>query len=165
MRNTIGSITNRQINLTYIIAGCLLHSFDDMQEYLRRSASELNHENKQILNEMIKLCTRYEYLCERLRRVSITTLSEQNMVYHNDAIDKYYSLLMTMVTRIGSDDDSELRAYALMKEISKYPSKLHFPKKETLIDKVAWGDMLRRVEEEGITDEQLLKTLKELPNE
>lgn len=165
MKNIIGPITNRQINLTYILAGCLLHSFDDMQEYLRRSASELNHENKHILKEMIKLCTRYEYLCERLRSVSVTTLSEQNMVYHNDAIDKYYSLLMTLVTRIGSDDDSDLRAHALMEEISKYPARLYFPKKETLIDKVAWGDTFKKIDEEGITDEYLMKLLTELPNE
>ena len=159
MKKPIDIITNRQINLTYILAGCLLHSFDDMKSYLIRAAGDLNHQNKQVLNEMIKLCSRYEYLCERLRSISVTTLSEQSMVYHNDAIDKYYSLLMTMITRIGSDYKSELRAYALMKEISKYPSRLEFPKKESLIDRVAWGDTLSKVDTEHLTDDDLFKLL------
>lgn len=155
MNKSLDIVANRQINLTYIIAGCLAHAFDDMQDYLRRSASELNHENKHCILEMIKLCSRYNYLYERLRRISVTNLDDQLMFYHNDAIDKYYSLLITLVTRIGTDDKSDLRGYALMNEISKFPERLTFPNKEKLVDKLAWQGTINHVESEGISDEYL----------
>lgn len=155
MNKPISLVTTRQINLTYVLAGCLLNSFDDLQGLLKLSASELNHENKYLLNELIRLCSRYEHLYNRLRNISVTTLSEQGMALHNDAIDKYYSLLMTLVTKIGSDDKADLRAYALMKNLSKYTTQISFPKKEGLIDRVAWQDTINKVEDENISDEYL----------
>ena len=161
MNKPISIVTNRQINLTYIIAGCLSQAFDDMQEYLRRSASELNHENKHIILEMIKLCSRYNHFYERLRKVSVVNLSDKNMFYHNDAIDKYYSLFILLITRIGSDDDSDLRSYAIMKKLSQFVQRLNFPK-EDFIHQVAWQNIEKT---ESLSEDNLYKLLTSLENE
>lgn len=164
MNKSIPVVANRQINLTYIIAGCLSHAFDDMQDYLKRSASDLNQENKICIIEMIKLCKRFMYYYERLRKSSVTTLTEEHMYYHNDAIDKYYSLLMTLITRIGSDDDSDLRGYALLLELTKFPQRIKFPR-EDFINRIAWQGNINHIDENNISPEDLYKLLTSVEDE
>lgn len=139
------TITNRQLNLTYMIAGCFMQAFQDMQVYLEKTNSQLNHQNRHLCNELLRTSKRTVFLIEQLQKVSCLTLDADALYEHDDGAYKMYSLLMEIISIVGSDPTSEVRAYTLYKALKGFKHHLVFPQAE-LRNKIAWDFTQKKVD-------------------
>jgi hypothetical protein len=148
--NPLLSITNIQLNVTYILAACLQQSFMDMESNLKATRTELEHENKRILGELIKLSTRFQFLVDELQKKSILTTEKSCIYSHDTTMFQYYSLLKEFISISGTDDISDIRAYTLWKMLHGFKHYIEFPNND-LKNQMAWDSVKKRIEDgEGV---------------
>jgi len=144
------SITNIQLNVTYVLAACLQQSFMDMESNLKATRTELEHENKRILSELIRLSTRFQFLVDELQKKSILTTEKSCIYSHDTTMFQYYSLLKEFISISGTDDISDIRAYTLWKMLHGFKHYIEFPNHD-LKNHMAWDSVKKRIEDgEGV---------------
>ena len=150
-------IGNRQVNITYILCGCLENSFDDMIRLLELSNQDLRFNNKKLMNELIKLSKRFRFLVDELQKSSVLTLTDGTIYSHDVSLSIFYSLMMKFVMLTGVDEYYDFRAYKIFELLSKYKNQIEFPHCKVK-DSQAW-DFIKRQIANGEISESELKTL------
>ena len=148
---------NRQVNLTYILCGCLESSFEDMSKYLEDNSQGLRFNNKRLFNELIQLSKRFRYLVNELQKNSVLTLSDNTIYSHDVSIDIFYSLMMKFVMLTGVDNKYDFRAYSIWRILDSYKSQVEFPK-QPIRDHMAWNYIEKMIGEGALSVEDM-KTL------
>ena len=152
-------ITNRYLNLTYIMAGCLQNSCNNMNEFMVKVGHDLRHDNKHLLKLVISTSKRLQSLIEQLAKISILTCDDETIYVHEDAVCKYYALMMRLVSIIGSDKYSELRSYYLYKHLTDtFEQNLDF--KNGTLENIAFYGTKQRIADGTYTDDELHSCLK-----
>lgn len=148
------TLANRYLNLTYIIAGCLQNSCSNMDKYLTRVGQCLRYDNKHLLKSVISTSHRLQSIIGQLEKISILTCDDDTIYAHDDAVHKYYAILMKVVSIVGSDRFSELRAYHLYNFLDKvFEKQLDF--KNEILDSIAFYGTRQRIAGGAYTEEEL----------
>lgn len=155
---------NRQVNLTYILCGCLESSFDDMNKYLEMNSQGLRFNNKRLFNELVQLSKRFRYLVDELQKNSILTLSDNTIYNHDISIDIYYSMMMKFTTLTGVDNKYDFRAYSIWRLLNGYQDQIKFPKQQ-IRDHMAWSYIERMICEGALSVEDMKTLLPKKINE
>jgi len=154
------SIANRYVNLTYLLAGCLQNSCNTMNSKLIKVGQGLKQNNKHLLKLVIDTSHRLQSLIEQLAKISILTCDDETQYTHEDAVSKYYALMMNMVSIVGSDKYSELRAYYLYNYLEKvFEHQDIFD--DSIVKDIAFYGTKQRIANGDYTDEELRTCLKE----
>lgn len=148
---------NRQVNLTYILCGCLESSFEDMNKYLEMNSQGLRFNNKRLFNELVQLSKRFRYLVDELQKNSILTLSDNTIYSHDISIDIYYSMMMKFTMLTGVDNKYDFRAYSIWRLLNGYQDQIKFHKQQ-IRDHMAWSYIERMIGEGALSVEDM-KTL------
>ena len=138
---------NRQINLSYILAGCLGKSLEDANDYLIRSNSYLKHANKLLLSDIIRSNKKLIYLIDKLKEQAIYASKEpENKRLYDDSVVKYYSLFMRFVQVAGADEYFGIRSYVLISILNEFIPHIDFPNLDNVEIK-AWSELYIQVVE------------------
>lgn len=155
---------NRQVNLTYILCGCLESSFEDMNKYLEMNNQGLRFNNKKLFNELVQLSKRFRYLVDELQKNSILTLSDNTIYNHDISIDIYYSMMMKFTTLTGVDNKYDFRAYSIWCLLNQYQDQIKFPKQQ-IRDHMAWNYVEKMIGEGALSVEDMKTLLPKKINE
>ena len=137
-KEELNILGNRQVNLTYILCGCLESSFEDMNQFLEMNRQGLRFNNKKLFNELILLSKRFRSLVDILQKESVLTLSDNTIYNHDVSIDIFYSMMMKFVMLTGVDNKYDFRAYSIWKILDSYKNQIYFPK-QAVRDHMAWN--------------------------
>ena len=155
---------NRQVNLTYLLAGVLGESAQVMKECLANTHTDLRFENKQLMNDLLKTTERLRYLVNRLQKVSILACDDESILQHDDAIAYYYAIFMKFVSVIGVDHLYGLRAYTLSLVLDKFQPLTHFPNAEARYQ-YAFGHIKDKISNGEYTAEEVKNCIRVSNNE
>ena len=137
-KQELETMGNRQVNITYILCGCLESSFDDMEKLLEFNRQGLRFNNKRLMNELVSLSKRFRHLIDELQKQSILTLSDGTIYSHDVSIDIFYSMMMKFIMLTGVDDKYDFRAYSIWRILDQYQNQIDFPKR-FIRDHMAWS--------------------------
>ena len=153
-------ITNTQINLAYIFAGCMCKACEDMNTMLRKIFQDLKYDNKYQVNRILKISESLIKEIDKLHDLSIfkQCTNEDQYVFEND-VYQYYVLLMNLIEIAGADNCSELRIYALNNFLKTIEHKIEFPIME-IRERMAFFGTKDRIEKGEWSDEDLEDSLK-----
>ena len=156
-RKELIDMGNRQVNITYVLCGCLESSFEDMNKYLEMNNQGLRFNNKKLFNEMVQLSKRFRYLVDELQTNSVLTLSDNTIYAHDVSIDIFYSMMMKFIMLTGVDDKYDFRAYSIWALLDKYQEQITFPKQK-IRDHMAWNYIRTQIEN-GALNKEVMKVL------
>ena len=153
-------ITNRQINLAYIFAGCMCKACEDMNTMLRKIFQDLKYDNKYQVNRILKISESLIKEIDKLHDLSIfkQCTNEDQYVFEND-VYQYYVLLMNLIEIIGTDNCAELRSFALNKFLKTIEHKVNFPIIKEREDMAFFGTKIR-IEKGEWSDKEIEDNLK-----
>lgn len=144
---------NRSINIAYIFASCLAQACEDMNQYLLKINSDLRHDNKHKVNEVLKESTKLIRLLDKLEEISILKCNENSIYAYDCAKDHYYAILLRVIQILGADHLSEVRALYIYNHLKNFKDLIHMPKMETREDMAFFGVRRRLAEGEINLDE------------
>lgn len=156
-KKELETMGNRQVNLTYILCGCLESSFEDMEKLLELNQQGLRFNNKKLMKDLVSLSKRFRSLVDELQKQSVLTLSDGTIYSHDVSVDIFYSMMMKFVMLTGVDDKYDFRAYSIWKLLDQYKNQIEFPK-QYIRDHMAWNYIATRIED-GVLSKESMKTL------
>lgn len=162
-KDELESTCNRQVNLTYILCGCLENSFNDMNSYLRLLNQDLRFNKKRLLNELISLSKRCRFLVNELQNQSVLKLGDEITYSHDVAIDIIYNMVMKFISITGVDDKYLFRSYMVWFLLNKYKNQIEFPNQESK-DSLAWDHVCKKIIDGEISKEEI-ETLLQIKDE
>ena len=135
MESKLKKEANRQVTLTYMIAGCLGYSIENMFKFLERFNMVLAGKDKYIFNQLRPALKRVQFLLQDLENESLKVMSQddtgEDLLSYEDAVHIYWYMFLLMVDRGGTDGKYDLRLKALCDKLERYKSLLHLPGMET----------------------------------
>lgn len=138
------TLTNRHVNIAYIMAFALQQSCEDMDVYLNKTHTNLARENKALVNELLKASKRIQYLVNELEARSVLKMDSHDSILHDTFGFMFYSILMHFLSILGTDN-CKPKAWYLYKQLKRYEHLIDFPKLKTL-DSLAWGSIIDSIE-------------------
>lgn len=118
---------NRITSLTYLIAGCLGFSIDNLNEYLLKSNLKLSGEDKRLFNRISSQISQLKTNLDTLERLAFGVMDEEGGLAYEDATHIYWALFLLIIDKAGTDNLYDLRSKALFDVIDKYKSRLNIP--------------------------------------
>lgn len=115
--------------LTYMVAGCLGYSIENLLKYLDVVNLRLSGQEKMLLNRLKTQLSQVQTNLTTLEGLAFKVMAtdEDGKLAYEDATHIYWALFMTLVDRGGTDNLCDLRFKALIDIIGKYESILHLP--------------------------------------
>lgn len=149
---------NRSINIAYIFAACLAQACEDMNQYLLKINSDLRHDNKHKVNEVLRESSKLIRLLDNLEQISILKCDENSIYAYDCAKDHYYAILLRVIQILGADHLSEVRALYIYNHLKNFKDLLQMPKMD-IIEDMAFFGVRRRLAEGEINLEEARKCL------
>ena len=147
--------------LTYMIAGCLGYSIENLFKYLDATNLKVSGQEKMLFNraktQLHQLQTNLTTLEDMAFKVMAT--DEDGKLAYEDATHIYWALFMTLVDRGGTDNLCDLRFKALIDIIGKYESILHLPGLDTAYH-CAFAQVSKAIQEGKYSKEDFKNLLK-----
>lgn len=149
---------NRSINIAYILAACLAQACEDMNQYLLKINSDLRHDNKHKVKEVLKESIKLIKLLNKLEEISILRCDENSVYAYDCAKDHYYAILLRVIQILGADHLSEVRALYVYNYLKNFKDLIQMPKME-IRESMAFFGVRRRLAEGEINLEEARKCL------
>lgn len=147
--------------LTYMIAGCLGYSIENLFKYLDATNLKVSGQEKMLFNrvktQLHQLQTNLTTLEDMAFKVMAT--DEDGKLAYEDATHIYWALFMTLVDRGGTDNLCDLRFKALIDIIGRYESILHLPGLDTAYH-CAFAQVSKAIQEGKYSKENFKNLLK-----
>ena len=115
--------------LTYMIAGCLGYSIENLFKYLDATNLKVSGQEKMLFNrvktQLHQLQTNLTTLEDMAFKVMAT--DEDGKLAYEDATHIYWAVFLVLLDRGGTDNLCDLRLMALVDKVSIYKSLLNLP--------------------------------------
>lgn len=155
---------NRQVNLTYMLAGVLSDAAATMNKSLQDTYTDLRYDNKKLMNELLETSKKLQQLVCKLQDKSILVCDDEAIESHDDSIGYYYAIFMKFVSVIGVDRLYALRAYMLYKLLDRFRHLVYFPNAE-LRYQYAFKTLEEDIARGYYTEEEVKECLQAVINE
>lgn len=151
---------NRLTTLTYMMAGCLGYSIENLQRYLDNHNLNLAGKDKYYFNQLKQALTRVNYILKNLENEAFKIIGTDNdaVLAYEDGTHIYWYLFLLIVDRGGTDRLYDLRLQAICSEIEKLKSLLHIPGLD-IAKKMAFAQVINAMEDNQYSEEDLKNLL------
>lgn len=115
--------------LTYMIAGCLGYSIENLLKYLDGVNLRLSGQEKMLLNRLKTQLSQVQTNLTTLEGLAFKVMAtdEDGKLAYEDATHIYWAAFLALLDRGGTDNLCDLRLMALVDKISIYKSLLNLP--------------------------------------
>ena len=147
--------------LTYMIAGCLGYSIENLFKYLDATNLKVSGQEKMLFNRVKTQLHQLQTNLTTLEDMAFKVMAsdEDGKLAYEDATHIYWALFMTLVDRGGTDNLCDLRFKALIDIIGKYESILHLPGLDTAYH-CAFAQVSKAIQEGKYSKEDFKNLLK-----
>lgn len=115
--------------LTYMVAGCLGYSIENLLKYLDGVNLRLSGQEKMLLNRLKTQLSQVQTNLTTLEGLAFKVMAtdEDGKLAYEDATHIYWAAFLALLDRGGTDNLCDLRLMALVDKISIYKSLLNLP--------------------------------------
>lgn len=115
--------------LTYMVAGCLGYSIENLLKYLDVVNLRLSGQEKMLLNRLKTQLSQVQTNLTTLEGLAFKVMAtdEDGKLAYEDATHIYWAAFLALLDRGGTDNLCDLRLMALVDKISIYKSLLNLP--------------------------------------
>lgn len=109
--------------LTYMVAGCLGYSIENLLKYLDGVNLRLSGQEKMLLNRLKTQLSQVQTNLTTLEGLAFKVMAtdEDGKLSYEDATHIYWAAFLALLDRGGTDNLCDLRLMALVDKISIYP--------------------------------------------
>lgn len=115
--------------LTYMVAGCLGYSIENLLKYLDGVNLRLSGQEKMLLNRLKTQLSQVQTNLTTLEGLAFKVMAtdEDGKLAYEDATHIYWAAFLALLDRGGTDNLCDLRLMALVDKVSIYKSLLNLP--------------------------------------
>lgn len=115
--------------LTYMVAGCLGYSIENLLKYLDVVNLRLSGQEKMLLNRLKTQLSQVQTNLTTLEGLAFKVMAtdEDGKLAYEDATHIYWAAFLALLDRGGTDNLCDLRFKALIDKMAPYKSLLHLP--------------------------------------
>lgn len=115
--------------LTYMVAGCLGYSIENMFKYLDSTNLKISGQEKMLFNRVKTQLHQLQTNLSTLEGLAFKVMAtdEDGKLAYEDATHIYWAAFLALLDRGGTDNLCDLRLMALVDKISIYKSLLKLP--------------------------------------